>query len=452
MSNMALPGAVMEAAAVFINAGKKVYLVGGAVRDLLRNATAHDFDLATDAHPAEVQALFRRVIPTGIQHGTVTVLWKGLSLEVTTFRTESGYRDGRRPDTVSYAATIEADLSRRDFTMNAVALELPGKKLVDPFGGKEDIKKRVIRAVGSARERFAEDGLRPVRAVRFAAQLGFELEPATFEAIRPSLPITQKVSPERIRDELDNMMMSERPSAAFFLMEQSGLLELILPELARGRGIEQKGYHRYDVLDHALLACDYAARGHFSLPVRLAVLLHDTGKPETLAIDAEGVRTFYRHETHSARITEVILRRLRYPNALVDRVTHLVAEHMFHYEEHWSDAAVRRFIIRVGEENLNDIYDLRMADSFGTTGIEPPPDALLPLTKRAAAALEKNSALSLKSLAVSGRDLIDRGMEPGKRIGIVLGELLEAVVEDPALNTRAALLTIAENLRTRDAE
>jgi tRNA nucleotidyltransferase/poly(A) polymerase len=437
----------MDAAAVFVRAGKKVYLVGGAVRDMLRGRPPHDFDLATDARPETVQTLFKRVIPTGIKHGTVTVLWKGLSLEVTTFRTEADYRDGRRPETVNYAATIEADLSRRDFTMNAAALELPGKKLVDPFDGQGDIERRLIRAVGGARERFAEDGLRPLRAVRFAAQLGFELETATFEAIRPSLETTAKVSAERIRDELDKIVMSARPSAAFIPMERSGLLELILPELARCRGIEQKGRHRFDVLDHSLLACVYAARNNFSREVRLAALLHDLGKPETLAIGADGERTFYRHEAWSARLAEALLRRLRYPNAVIARVTHLAAEHIFHYEDTWSDAAVRRFIIRAGEENLHDLYDLRMADTFGATGTEPPPDKLIPLGDRVESVLAQGRALTLKSLAISGADLIGLGIEPGKRLGIMLGELLEAVVEDPALNTREQLLIIAENLR-----
>ncbi|MDR1908808.1 MAG: HD domain-containing protein [Spirochaetaceae bacterium] len=452
MNNWSLPRQLTEAAAVFARRGKKIYLVGGAVRDLLRGAKAQDFDLATDARPEEVRALFDRVIPTGIRHGTVTVLYRGLSLEVTTFRAESAYSDGRRPDNVSYAATIEEDLSRRDFTMNAAALKLPGKTLVDPFDGRGDIGRRIIRAVGKAGDRFAEDGLRALRAVRFAAQLGFDLDGATFEAIGPALNVTAKVSAERVRGELDKILMSPRPSAAFTLMEKSGLLALILPELAACRGVEQKGRHRFDVLDHSLLACDYAASHNYTLPLRLAALLHDLGKPQTARIDEAGQRSFYRHEVHSSRMAGEILQRLRYPNAVTERVKHLVAEHMFHYEETWSDAAVRRFVMRAGEENLPDLYDLRRADAFATSGIEAPPEVLAGMAFRIEAVLARSRALSLKDLAVSGRDLIGLGLEPGKRVGILLGELLEAVVEDPALNNREDLLRIAENLRRRESQ
>jgi tRNA nucleotidyltransferase/poly(A) polymerase len=233
-------------------------------------------------------------------------------------------------------------------------------------------------------------------------------------------------------------------------MEKSGLLNLTLPELALCRGVEQKGAHRFDVLDHSLLACDYAARENYSHLLRLAALLHEIGKPVTLRVDETGERTFYRHEAASATITETLLRRLRYPNALIERVTHLAAEHMFRYEEGWSGAAVRRFIIRAGVDHLQDLYDLRLADSFATAGIEPTAELIEPLKKRVEAELAKGRALSLKSLTVSGSDLIVLGFEPGKRLGIVLGQLLEAVLEDPALNTREALLTIAENLRKRE--
>ncbi|MDR3115632.1 MAG: HD domain-containing protein [Treponema sp.] len=449
MSTFAISPVLQEIAGIFIRHGKQVFLVGGAVRDLLRGRKAQDWDLATDALPQEVIALFPRVIPTGIKHGTVTVHFKGRSLEVTTYRTESGYHDGRRPDQVTYAARIEEDLSRRDFTMNAIALPLPRGPLVDPFHGVADIKDKIIRAVGNPQERFAEDGLRPLRAVRFAAQMGFEVEAATLDAIPQALSTTEKVSPERIRDELDKILAAPQPSRAFRLMEKTGLLELLLPELACCRNIAQKGFHRFDVLDHSLLACDAAARDQAPGLVRIAALLHDIGKPLTRNRDAAGVWTFYQHEQVSAALSRDLLTRLRYPNGVIEGIVHLIREHMFHYEPHWSDGAVRRFIIRVGEEHLDHLYHLRRADAYATTGQELPGDFLLPLITRVDEVLAKSQALSLKDLSVSGKDLIALGIKPGPPMGIILSALLEAVVEDPALNTKEQLLALAGNLKAR---
>jgi putative nucleotidyltransferase with HDIG domain len=449
MNNVPVHPLLKEIASHFTGQGKQVYLVGGAVRDLLLGKKASDWDLATNARPEEVIPLFRRVIPTGIKHGTITVLYKGVSVEVTTFRTESTYSDGRRPDRVEYAATVEEDLSRRDFTMNALAAELPSGRLVDPFHGAADIKDEIICCVGKPEERFSEDGLRPMRAVRFASQLGFTVEDATLAAISGALNTTAKVSPERIRDEFEKIIASGKPGTALLLMERTGLLELLFPDLAQCRGIEQKGYHCYDVLDHSLLACDFAARKQYSQNVRLAALFHDLGKRITLNIDENGNRTFYQHEKESVRLTRNILKAYRCPNAVIDAVTHLIEEHMFHYEDNWSDAAVRRFIVRVGEENLEELYRLRFADAFGTTGIEPRADFLLPLVNRVEAILSQSRALSLKDLAVSGKDLIAAGIKPGKHMGIILNELLEAVLDDPALNTPEKLLEIAGKINER---
>jgi putative nucleotidyltransferase with HDIG domain len=448
--NMEIDPVLKEIAAVFASHNKKVFLVGGAVRDMLRGAESHDFDLATDAAPEEVVAMFRAVIPTGIKHGTVTVRHQGLSVEVTTFRTEADYLDGRRPSRVAYAATIEADLARRDFTMNAIAAPLPGgKPLVDPFDGIGDIKRGVIRSVGEARERFSEDGLRPLRALRFVAQLGFAIEEKTLAAIKPCLEITAKVSPERTRDELDKIVAAPKPSGAFLLMEKTGLLELILPELSVCRGVEQKGLHRFDVFDHSLLACDFAAQRHEPLAVRLAALFHDIGKPATRTLGAGGVWTFYQHEKTSASLCRALMTRLRYSGAMIDEVTHLIAEHMFHYEDIWTGAAVRRFIQRVGVEHLDALYRLRLADASAIIGREVPADYLAALVSRVDAALAESAALSLKDLALTGRDLIAIGVKPGPHIGIILNELLESVLDDPELNTHEKLLEIAGKLNQR---
>jgi putative nucleotidyltransferase with HDIG domain len=288
-----------------------------------------------------------------------------------------------------------------------------------------------------------------MRALRFASQLGFSVEDATLAAIPLSLDITAGVSPERIRDEFEKIVASGRPSTALLLMEKTGLLELLFPDLAQCRSIEQKGCHRYDVLDHSLLACDFAARKAYSQNVRLAALFHDLGKRISLKVDSGGNRTFYQHERESVRLARNILRQYRYPNAVIDAVSHLIGEHMFHYTEDWGDAAVRRFIARVGEENLDELYRLRFADTFGTTGMEPAADHLLPLVNRVEKALARNEAFSLKDLAVSGRDLITSGIKPGKYMGIILKELLEAVLDDPALNTRKKLLEIAGKINER---
>ncbi|MCL2478951.1 MAG: CCA tRNA nucleotidyltransferase, partial [Treponema sp.] len=276
-----------EIASLFTEKDREVCLVGGAVRDMLRGKKAQDWDLATNAPPEEVTEIFKKakpqgkVIPTGIKHGTVTVLYRGYSIEITTYRTETDYSDGRRPDRVNYAATIEEDLSRRDFTMNAVALRLPKGEKIDPFGGAADIKAGIIRCVGDPSERFAEDGLRPLRAIRFAAQISFSVEQETLAAISRLPETINKVSAERVRDEIDKIIASDKPSRGFLLMEQTGLLQVFLPELSICRGVEQKGFHRFDVLEHSLLACEYAADNRYPQDVRIAALLHDTGKVST---------------------------------------------------------------------------------------------------------------------------------------------------------------------------
>jgi putative nucleotidyltransferase with HDIG domain len=446
VERIAIDPLLREVGAVFAASGRSVYLVGGAVRDLLRGGRPADADLATDAAPGEVMRMFRSVIPTGIRHGTVTVRYKRRSIEVTTFRTDGRYGDGRRPDSVRFAGSIEDDLSRRDFTMNAIAARIPDGLLVDPFGGRADIARRLVRCVGSPDERLAEDGLRALRAVRFASQLGFAADEGILDAIRRRPGILDGVSAERSRDELDKIVSSARPSTALLLMEGCGLLGILLPELARCRQTEQNGWHSFDVLAHSLLACDYAALHGYPQAVRLAALLHDIGKAETAALNAEGVWTFHGHEQVSERLTRALMARLRYSNAQVEAVALLVREHMFHYTDDWSDSAVRRFVRRAGEETLPALFDLRRADSFAMRGEEPPSSLTLPLADRVAAVLSKGRALGLRDLAAGGSDLIAAGIPAGKRMGVILGQLLEAVLDDPALNTKDALLEIARAL------
>jgi tRNA nucleotidyltransferase (CCA-adding enzyme) len=451
---MRVPRVVQDFAAVFANGGFQCHLVGGAVRDTLMGRSHTDFDIATDALPPQVMSLFRRVIPTGIKHGTVTVLFKGTTFEVTTFRTDAQYSDGRRPDSVTFAPSIFDDLARRDFTINAMAYDLLTRTMNDPHGGKQDLARSVIRAIGDPAERFREDGLRPLRACRFAAQLSFTIDDATRAAIPACLEILAKVSAERVRDEILKTLEAPLPSVGLFLMKETGILGVILPELLEGVGVAQGSFHCYDVFSHALYACDAAPRG--SLLLRLAALLHDIGKPRTLAVGPDGRPTFYTHEQLSAQMTTDILTRLKLPNAVVRDVTHLVAHHMFNYLEEWTDAAVRRLIARVGEGSIKDIIALRRADQVGMCRENEQvfPEGLARFAQRVSDVLDAGRAFTVRQLALNGSDIMERlKLPPGPRVGIILEELLKSVLEDPALNEKETLLGIAEKLfRERLAE
>jgi len=448
MDTVPVPELLKDLSRHFTARGYQVYLVGGAVRDLFLGKKPDDWDIATDATPAQVASLFRRIIPTGIEHGTVTIPFREHHIECTTFRTEQGYSDGRRPDSISYAATIEEDLSRRDFTMNAIAVSLPEGSVIDPFSGRADIGRRLIRTVGSAAERFSEDGLRPLRAVRFSSQLAFTMEQSTLEAIRPALPVTARVALERVREELVKILASPVPSTALKSMEATGLLQLILPELQSCRGIEQKGMHRYDVLDHLLLTCDACPA---DIPeLRLAGLFHDIGKPCVRSTDADGEYTFYNHESVSAEMTEELMERLRFPMKLTRAVSHLVRQHMFHYESNWSDAAVRRFLVRTGEDSLSNLFLLRLADASAITGLPAGPLLLSDFQDHIDRVLAQKHAFSLKDLKVNGRDLMSIGIPSGPHTGQILNELMETVLDDPELNERDRLISIAgEIYKTR---
>ncbi|MDR2796336.1 MAG: HD domain-containing protein [Spirochaetaceae bacterium] len=449
INRIAVPPLLRELASIFNAHGKQVFLVGGAVRDTLRGEKCADWDLAGDALPEDVMRIFPGVIPTGIKHGTVTIRYKKHSIEVTTLRTDGDYSDGRRPDSIHYTSSIEEDLCRRDFSINAVAVTLPDGYVIDPFGGRVDIEKNLIRCVGRAADRLNEDGLRALRAFRFASQLGFDIDGELLSAITERPQMIIPVSMERVKAEFDKIVASKKPSSALLYMERCGILKLVLPELLNCRGVEQKGYHRFDVLTHSLLACDYAARSGYKQTVRLAALFHDVGKPATAKLGDGGVWTFHSHETLSADITRAIMTRLRYPNAGIEETAHLVREHMFNYTNSWSASAVRRFVRRVGEENLTALFDLRRADSFGMLGTEPPPELSLDFRNRIDSVLAAGRVLSRKDLAVSGRDLMEAGIPGGEKMGRILNSLLEAVLEDPEMNSKEKLLEMANRLFCR---
>ena len=437
------PKALQEVHARIVQAGYQCYVVGGAVRSIILQKAPTDWDLATDASPEDLIKLFRTVIPTGIKHGTVTILYKGQKFETTTFRIEGPYSDSRHPDYVHYTKELLQDLKRRDFTINAMAIDPQEKLLIDPYGGQEDCRKRLIRALGDPFERFQEDALRILRAVRFSSQLGFSIEEQTQKAMRTLAHTLKGVSAERIRDEMEKIMASERPSIGFNLMTETGILSILFPELEACRGIEQKGAHAFDVFTHSLLCCDAAPKDNPR--VRWAALLHDIGKPLAKAETSEGETIFHRHEQLSAALSGKILRRLRFPVTFEKKVTHLVLHHMFHYEDCWTDAAVRRFVRKVGKENLEDFFTLREADGWATAGNPPDRRPLTEFRERIARVLSQDAPLSLKDLAVNGNDLSEAGIPKGPVMGTVLEFLLETVLDDPSMNEREKLLTLAKN-------
>lgn len=442
-----IPKEIRRIALRLREAGKDTYVVGGALRDhFLGRSHGNDIDLASSAEPGTIMGLFPRVVPTGIKHGTVTILAGPYQVEVTTLRKEEGYSDGRRPDRVEYVDDIVEDLGRRDFTMNAMAYEIISGRFYDPFQGREDIRKRLIRCVGDPSLRFAEDGLRPLRAVRFAAQLGFSIEAGTLAAIPAAKPIFEKVSPERMREEFLKILLSPSPSSGLRLLEDTGLLSILLPELAPSRGCLQKGLHKFDVLDHLYLSADASPP---EAALRLAALFHDAGKPESKAEGPDGTPTFHGHETISSRIAKAAMKRLRFPNDLIDEVGHLISQHMFNYDETWTDAAVRRLVSRVGKPALPGLLALRRADAAATLGTSPDPRSTEGLESRISEVLGRDSALGLKDLAVDGDDLAELGIARGPAMGRILKELLETVLDDPEQNTRDRLLDIAARIRAK---
>ncbi|WP_437578682.1 CCA tRNA nucleotidyltransferase [Sorangium sp. So ce887] len=428
--------------------GKRGWIVGGCVRDLLRGEPAKDWDVATDARPDEVVAAFRKVIPTGIQHGTVTVVVRGVPYEVTTLRGDGTYSDGRRPDRVEFVDDITADLARRDFTMNAIALDPVDGHLIDPFGGQRDLEAKIIRAVGDPGERFAEDGLRVLRAARFAATLESALDPETERAMGTarSHQTFRCVSAERVRDEWLKAMRARRPSVAFDIMRRTELLSITCPEMMESVGCEQNRWHAYDVWGHAM-ACLDACKPEPIL--RVAALMHDIGKPRTREFSEKtSDYTFYEHERIGAEMAEPILTRLRFSNDERARIVALIRHHLICYDDSWTDAAVRRWLRRVTPALAPDLYEIGVADALGK-GREVTEDiaTIGRLRERVEALLAAGAALSAKDLAVNGSTLMkELGIPPGRLVGEILERLVEVVTEEPEANTPERLLAAARDM------
>ena len=423
--------------------GFEAYLVGGSVRDLLLGRATGDFDVATSARPEEILRVFgaRFSVPTGLQHGTVTVLAgePPRHVEVTTFRGEGAYLDGRHPSVVSFGATLAEDLSRRDFTMNAIAYAPQAGAVIDLHQGQPDIARRLVRTVGDPVQRFSEDGLRPMRAVRQATQLEFEVDAATLAAIPATLDVFRKVSAERVRDELLKLLVAPVPSRGVELMRETGLLAEVLPELWATFGCRQNRYHKHDVYQHSLATLDAAPAEPI---LRLAALLHDVGKPRTQTPqpDAPGEFGFFKHESVGAEMVEEIAGRLRLSRAETELLVALVAHHMFFYTPDWTDGTVRRFVNRVQMERIALLFSLREADIVSRGRGEDPECETRELRARIARVAAEDAVLRVKDLAVNGADVMRAlGVGPGPQVGKVLNRLLERVLDDPALNQKEML-------------
>ena len=418
------------------DAGFEAYLVGGSLRDILMGREVHDFDITSSAKPEEVMEVFSdfKVIPTGLKHGTVTVLIEDEPLEITTFRSESGYSDGRHPDSVSFAKSVEDDLGRRDFTMNAMACRLNGD-IVDLFGGQNDIANKLIRTVGDAKERFSEDGLRILRAIRFAAVLGFEVEAGTKDAIHQMGYMIEKVSEERIVSEFNKIMLSEKPST--YLREYKDIICIFIPELEACIGFDQKNHHHvYDVFEHTLRVVDNMPP---KLNLRLAALFHDISKPICFEIGSDGEGHFYGHASKSAEMAENILRRLKYDNVTITDVCQLVKYHDHQIEN--SDKIIKRMLRRLGEKGFFDLLDLKRADNLGQSEeFRYRQDILQELENSARRILDEKACFSIKDMAINGSDLIKLGMAQGPEIGEVLEMLLDRVISGEIKNDRQELI------------
>lgn len=416
--------------------GYDAYIVGGAVRDFLLGKKSSDIDITTNATPGTVMELFPEAYPTGIEFGTVTVMLEGEGYEVTTFRTDGEYLDGRRPEVVTFGETIEDDLSRRDFTINAMAMDADGK-IIDIFGGQDDLRKGIIRAVGSPVKRFSEDALRILRAFRFSARYGFDIEAETFKAIKETKEGLRKISFERIRDEICKILLTDNVLDTFTAMYESGVLEIILPEIAAMYGVEQNNpHHIYDVFMHTMIAVENVPK---DLVLRLTMLLHDIGKPYTKET-INGVDKFYKHHLKSVELATQILERLKFSNKIKNEVLELV---LFHDREiKASPKAVRKLLNQLQYTTLENLLAVKKADAIAQNNSYL--KAKLEAIKEIQNIASKEQKLTVKDLAVNGYDMMNLGLK-GKDIGEMLNYLLVKVLDNPTCNNRESLLLYARD-------
>lgn len=426
-------------------AGFEAYVVGGCVRDSVLGRQPQDWDITTSAKPEQVKALFPRTIDTGLQHGTVTVMQDREGFEVTTYRIDGEYEDSRHPKEVVFTPNLEEDLKRRDFTINAMAYN-EEKGLVDIFGGMEDIRLGRIRCVGRAEERFGEDALRMLRAIRFSAQLGYEIDEETKQGIRRLAPTLKNISAERIQTELVKMLVSPHPDYLRTAYDM-GVTKVFFPEFDRAMETEQHHpHHMYSVGEHILHSLAYVPADKV---LRLTMLLHDIGKPDTLTIDEQGTTHFYNHESLSAEMAKGILRRLKFDNDTINMVYKLVMYHDYGNSVEPTLQIVRRAMNKIGEDAFPALFQVKYADMMAQSDyLRDEKLKRLENWKRLYTEIcEKEQCVSLKTLAVTGSDLIAAGMKPGKELGEVLQKLLQLVLDDPSCNTKDKLLAEAQRLQ-----
>ncbi len=458
--NLKIPEEISHVTSSLENANFEAYLVGGCVRDLLRGKTPKDWDVTTNATPEEIQKIFGEE-ETFYENdfGTVGVKTESGNIateivEVTPYRTEGKYTDARRPDTVEFSDSLEEDLKRRDFTMNAIAFSVSRATLIDPYNGQKDIENKNIKAVGVAKERFAEDALRMMRAVRLAAELNFTIEAETMVAISQNAHLLDKISKERIRDELTRTIMSASPLQALAITQRLDLLKFIIPELELGIGCNQGGAHSFDVFEHSLRSVQHAADKGYQLQVRLAALLHDIGKPKSQrSTSVKGKYTFYGHEVIGTRMTKKIMKNLHFSKDIAEKVEKLVRWHMFFSDpDKVTLSAARRMVVRIGKEDIWDLLDLRICDRIGTGRPKEQPFRF----RKYKSMIEESllAPISVAQLKIDGTSVMDiTNQKPGKRIGWILHTLFEEVLDDPAKNTKDGLeLRVKELSKLPDEE
>jgi len=436
-----IPTEILDVVKTLQNKGYLAYLVGGCVRDSLINREPRDWDITTNAKPEEIMALFPKTFYENA-FGTVTVVNEDVTqetlknVEVTPFRTEGDYSDRRHPDEIKFSDKLEDDLSRRDFTVNALAYDPTEESLIDLYGGIKDIKDKVIQTVGSPDERFTEDALRPLRAIRLSCELGFTCNQETLASISRHNSLIKEISIERVRDEFIKIIDSPEPMQGLILCHKTGLLKYILPELEEGIGVEQKGEHIYDVWEHTLRALQHSADKNYPLHVKLASLFHDLGKVKTRRKGEGGKEyTFYGHEVVGERLTKKIMSRLKFPNKITDLVVKMVRNHMFFADpDKITLSAVRRVIVNVGPEYIWDLMNLRICDRIGMGRPKEEPYRLRKYESMIEEALRAPTSVGM--LKIDGQGIMEITQQaPGPKIGFILNALLEEMLDNPDLNT-----------------
>ncbi len=436
-----IPSYVRMVMSKLLEHGFEAHVVGGAVRDMLIQKSPEDWDIATNAKPDTVKQIFKNTVDTGLKHGTVSVVQDGEMVEVTTYRRESSYSDSRRPDSVEFVSSLQEDLARRDFTINAIAFS-PAEGLIDYSQGTEDIKSGIIRCVGSSSERFREDALRMIRAVRFAVQLDFELDSDVIKAIQANAELINRIAVERIREEFNKILVAEKVEKGLRLLHLTGLLGEVLPEIEQSVDFSQNNpHHEFSLFEHTIKS---VGNINPQLQLRLAMLFHDVGKIYTKTVDKNGVGHFYNHEIMSVKIADTIMKRMKYDNRTREKVIRLVRWHDYRIKP--CEVSVRKAVYRIGKEDFEDYLLIRNADirAQGSRYLDEKLEQQRMIEGIYRKVLNSGDPLSLKELVVNGNDLLNAGVREGQDIKAALNYLIKKVLEDPSLNQKHVLLGLVK--------